>query len=164
MSSFHRLTSLDPGFVATGVTLVALEAKSLGQAEQGPVASLALERVRAMPGVVNASLSAWPLFAGGGWTMQVRLPGKPVDDVEVCFLGIPPAFIATMGIELIDGRDFDRRDLDAASPSVLVNRAFARRYFDSDRAAGRVSWCPASGRDSSRHTLSASSATPSTTT
>ena len=97
MSSFHRLTRLDPGFVATGVTLVALEAKSLGPEVQGPAASLALDRVRAMPGVTNASLSAWPLFAGGGWTMQVRVSGKPVDDVEVYFLGISPEFIATNG-------------------------------------------------------------------
>jgi hypothetical protein len=74
MSSFHRLTNLDPGFVATGVTLVALDAKALDPADQGPVASLALEQVRAMPGVTNASLSAWPLFAGGGWTMHVRAP------------------------------------------------------------------------------------------
>jgi putative ABC transport system permease protein len=147
ISSFHRLTSLDPGFVATGVTLVALEAKSLAQAEQGPAATLALERVRAMPGVTNASLSAWPLFAGGGWTMHVRVPGKPVDDVEVCFLEISPEFIATMGVPLLDGRDFDRRDLDAASPSVLVNRAFARRYFDSDSAAGRDFLIPRSGRE-----------------
>ena len=90
MSSFHRLTNLDPGFVATGVTLVALDAKSLEPPSQMPVASLALDRVRAMPGVTNASLSAWPLFAGGGWTMQVRVPGKPVDGVDVYFLEISP--------------------------------------------------------------------------
>ena len=148
MSSFHRLTNLDPGFVATGVTLVALDAKALDPADQGPVASLALEQVRAMPGVANASLSAWPLFAGGGWTMHVRVPGKPVDNVEVCFLEVSPAFVATMGIPLIDGRDFDRRELAARdSASVLVNRAFARRYFGTDRAAGRNFLVPGGGQE-----------------
>ena len=148
MSSFHRLTRLDPGFVATGVTLVALEAKSLGPEVQGPAASLALDRVRAMPGVTNASLSAWPLFAGGGWTMQVRVPGKPVDDVEVYFLGISPEFIATMGIPLVDGRDFTRGDFALPEPTaVLVNRAFAKRYLDSERAAGREFLVPTGGRD-----------------
>jgi predicted permease len=148
MSSFHRLTNLDPGFVATGVTLVALEAKSLEPPSQMPVASLALDRVRGMPGVTNASLSAWPLFAGGGWTMQVRVPGKPVDGVDVYFLQISPGFIATMGIPLVDGRDFSSADLTVTEPTaVLVNRAFARRYFDSERAAGREFLVPTGGQD-----------------
>ena len=148
MSSFRRLTNLDPGFVATGVTLVALEAKSLEPPSQMPVASLALDRVRGMPGVTNASLSAWPLFAGGGWTMQVRVPGKPVDGVDVYFLQISPGFIATMGIPLVDGRDFSSADLTVTEPTaVLVNRAFARRYFDSERAAGREFQVPTGGQE-----------------
>ena len=154
MSSFHRLTRLDPGFVATGVTLVALDAKSLEQSGQEPaVASLALQRVRAMPGVTHASLSAWPLFAGGGWTMHVRVPGKPADNVEIYFLEISPDFIATMGIPLVDGRDFDQRDLgDEKSTSVLVNRAFARRYFENERAAGREFSVPTGGQQlSTKH-------------
>ncbi len=154
MSSFQRLARLDPGFVATGVTLVALDARSLTHDDQASaVASLALDRVRALPGVAHASLSAWPLFAGGGWTMHVRVAGKPVDNVEICFLGVSPDFIATMGIPLIDGRDFDRRDVaDDKSASVLVNRAFARRYFDSERAAGRDFLVPVGGQElASKH-------------
>ena len=147
MSSFHRLTSLDPGFVATGVTLVALEAKSLEPADQGPVASLALERVRAMPGVTNASLSAWPLFAGGGWTMHVRVPGKPVDNVEVCFLEISPDFIATMGIPLIDGRDFDRRDLAARDSTRSWSTAHLRAGTSEPSARRGETSVPGGGQE-----------------
>ena len=71
-----------------------------------------------------------------------------------------------MGIPLVDGRDFGSADLTVAeSTSVLVNRAFARRYFDRERAAGRDFLIPTGGQElASPNRSSASSATPSTTT
>jgi hypothetical protein len=166
MSSFHRLTRLDPGFVATGVTLVALEAKSLEPAVQGPAASLALERIRAMPGVTNASLSAWPLFAGGGWTLHVRVPGKPVGDVD----GLLPGDLA--GVHRHDGHSAGSTD---ATSIVATSRCRSRRrcwstaplrdgtsIANARRGASFRSRSAAGPWQPSR--LSASSATRSTTT
>jgi putative ABC transport system permease protein len=48
-----------------------------------------------------------------------------------------------MGIPLVDGRVFDKRDRMSAPRVMIVNRTFARRYFPDGRALGRrlvVDW------------------------
>jgi len=56
---------------------------------------------------------------------------------------VSPGFMHTMGIRMIDGRDFGWRDVDqyTAAPHgptpVIVNDAFVRRYFPDGDAIGR---------------------------
>ena len=142
--SFARLDRVDTGFTRSGITLATIESDALHDLErQDPatVRSLAaqlLERVRGMPGVNGASLSAWPLFAGGEWMTAVHVPGRDPDGVEVHYLEISPRFMQTMGIRLLEGRELDARDAEPDKPTaVLVNAAFARRYFSDGHPVGR---------------------------
>ena len=142
--SFARLDRVDTGFTRSGITLATIESDALGDLEhQEPatVRSLAaqlLERLRGMPGVKGASLSAWPLFAGGEWTTTVHVPGRDPDGVEVHYLEISPRFMQTMGIRVLEGRELDARDAEPDKPSaVLVNAAFARHYFSDGHPVGR---------------------------
>ena len=43
-----------------------------------------------------------------------------------------------MGIDIIEGRDFDDRDLEtSAAPVLIVNQAMARRYWPGESAVGK---------------------------
>ena len=97
-----------------------------------------LERVRVLPGVSTASLSAWPLFSQGGSISRVRVPGHESDLFSPPHLPVSPGFFDTMRIRLIAGRDFIPSDSEPLEPTaVIVNEAFARRYFDAASPIGR---------------------------
>ena len=42
-----------------------------------------------------------------------------------------------MGIRLLDGRDFAGRDLGPNASAVVVNEAFARRFFPGQSVLGK---------------------------
>jgi predicted permease len=129
--SFGRLVRVDAGFDPAGVTLVSVDLVNPDQAARGRDAALMLlDQVRAVPRVVAAGLSKWPLMSGAGWSGWVRVPGRRPDDTEVYFLEITPGFVDTMKMRLLAGRDLTRRDFDVTTEGpVLVNEAFARIYF-----------------------------------
>jgi putative ABC transport system permease protein len=50
---------------------------------------------------------------------------------------VSPEFFETAGIPLLDGRGFTDRDDENAPPVVIVNRAFAERFFPGENAVGK---------------------------
>ena len=131
--SFLRLSRVDPGFVSENLLIVRLETSL---EDKGPAATgrwrQVIEHVRRLPGVENASHSAWELFRGSGWAASVRIPGRAVDPFEPFYLEISPGFVETMRIPLLEGRDFDLRDAELEPRrAVIVNEAFARRYYSA---------------------------------
>ena len=54
-----------------------------------------------------------------------------------CVNGVTPGWFATYGTPLRAGRDFDERDTAAAQPVVILNDAFARRFFAGRNAHWR---------------------------
>jgi predicted permease len=138
--SFTRLTRIELGFDKSGLTLVTIASSSNedNPAVKRVVVEQIRDRVRGVPGVSAASLSRWALFDGSGWSTEIRIPGRPPDTTEVYYLEVSPGFIDAMGIPLRDGRDLVTRDAEPQEPRpVLVNEAFARRYFPEERAIDR---------------------------
>jgi predicted permease len=143
--SFGKLLRVDLGFDKASVLLVEVQSdEQPGPGQQDPPATHAitmqlLDRVRALPGVQSASLSTWPMFTQGGWINGVRIPGRPPNDGDpVVHLGVSPGFVATMRMRLLGGRDFTGHDRATPTGSpVIVNEAFARRYFAGERVIGQ---------------------------
>ena len=138
--SFGRLVNTDVGFAKDGVLLVRVDSRDRLDPELARIAGLQLlERVRSLPGVSNASLSARPLFAQGGSISRVRVAGHESDTFSPPHLPVSPGFFDTMRIRLIAGRDFIPSDSEPLEPTaVIVNEAFARRYFGAASPIGRV--------------------------
>jgi len=138
--SFVRLTRIDIGFHAPGLSLVTVrgDLRTLEQAKQRLLPDQILSSVRQVSGVTRVSASAWALFEGSGWSSGVRILGRPADRTEVYYLPISPGFMAAMGIPLLQGRDLASRDLDVdPATAVLVNETFVNRFFPGPRAVGR---------------------------
>ena len=138
--SFGRLANTDVGFDRDGVLLVRVESRDRLDPEMARIAGLQLlERVRSVPGVSNASSSMWPLFSQGGAISRVRVAGHESDTFSPGHLPVSPGFFETMRIRLVAGRDFLPSDSEPLQPTaVIVNEAFARRYFGGASPIGRV--------------------------
>jgi hypothetical protein len=50
---------------------------------------------------------------------------------------VSPGYFQTMGVPLLEGRDFDERDVSETKPVCIVNRTFAEHYFPGRSAIGR---------------------------
>jgi predicted permease len=48
-----------------------------------------------------------------------------------------PGYFATLEMRLAEGRDFAETDTESTPPVIIVNEAFARRYFPNGNAVGR---------------------------
>jgi hypothetical protein len=94
--------------------------------------------------VESVALSGWPLMSGNGWSSDVRLPNRPPEELAPYFLSVSPQWLETMGIAMIGGRDFragerpPRQENDAlVDGPVIVNEAFAKKYFDGESPIGK---------------------------
>ncbi len=99
-----------------------------------------LERLRAVPGVKSAALAAVPLLSGDEWDSSVKVEGHEAqdgEDMQAYMNALSPDYFETMGIPLLEGRDFDRRDVKKEPKTAIVNRSFAEHYFGDRGALGR---------------------------
>ncbi len=139
LSSFAKLARTDLGIDPKNLAVIYVEAKELYKDQKRQVIwEHVLERLNHTPGIQSASMSGWGLFQGRGRNKGVQIPGRPTDSYSPWYLPVSPGFFKTMGIRLVGGRDFDRRDArQDAPPAVVVNESFARRYFPEGSALGR---------------------------
>lgn len=99
-----------------------------------------LESLRAIPGVRSASTADVPLLHGWEWDNTTQVEGyKAADgeDMQAYMNRLSPGYLNTMGIPLLEGRDFDRRDTREDPKVALVNEEFARHFFGNRSAIGR---------------------------
>jgi predicted permease len=98
------------------------------------------EKVRAIPGVQSASGTLILPMTDDGAIIAFEDPEHPVPEGQrpAANLGlISPEYFSTMQIPLLEGRDFSDRD-DAKSPQVMiVNRAFAQKFFPAEDVIGK---------------------------
>jgi len=99
-----------------------------------------LENLRRIPGVRSASFTAVPLLHGYEWDSSTSVEGHQAKDGEdmQAFMNSPsPGYFQTMGIPIIEGRDFDARDVRPDAKVAIVNQKFARHFFGERTAIGR---------------------------
>ncbi|MEO5824163.1 MAG: ABC transporter permease [Vicinamibacteraceae bacterium] len=102
-------------------------------------------RVRTVPGVRAASVArVVPLsldFDGGRRHMRPsQYEPRPGEDMEVPYNAVGPAYFSTLGIRVMRGREFADADRPGAEGVIIVNEAYAARYWPGrDPLAQRVS-------------------------
>jgi len=136
--SFARLSSVNPGFATSDVLLLSLEPTGrMAASEQRSALLQVLDRLKEVPGVMAVS-SAESNALGRAWTHNVRVPGTGRETVEATMMPVTPGYFETMTIPLIAGRGFAASDLEPKSTAIIVNAAFAARYFRGEAAVGRT--------------------------
>jgi predicted permease len=100
-----------------------------------------IERLEALPGVRAAS----PASAPPSWRAQpvtpARLPGDSADPAHAYQVGstlVGPRYFKTLGVGLVEGREFDDRDTANGPRVAIVNETLARHFWPDGGAVGRA--------------------------
>jgi predicted permease len=144
LRALQELRAANSGVVEERMIAAELDLTTLGVgSEQGQLLfDRVLERVRNMPDVEAASFSAMVPSAGRQWvTGGVTLPGHAQYDREaigVSYNVVEPDYFSTLGIPLLRGRTLQRSDRSGGPLAIVVNDAFARRYWPGQNAVGSM--------------------------
>jgi putative ABC transport system permease protein len=148
--SFMRLQNVPLGFAPNHVLTMRLALPTAKYGQGAPRVNFfdqLLQRLRATPGVIDASaINDLPLAGGGGWAEEVTLEGRDAapsgTPLPADVNAVTPRYFHTMGIPLLAGRDFTEQDRGAfwlgESPwTLIVNETFARRCWPNENPIGK---------------------------
>ena len=142
IQSLWRLRQVSPGFSSQNVLtfVVGVPQVRYPTEKQAQFYRDLVNRIESLPGVNSAS-STIPLpLSGELFSISFETEGRPVakgDRPSADFFAIGLGYFKTMGIPQIKGRDFTERD-DAKAPGVIiVNEAFARKFFPDEDPIGK---------------------------
>jgi putative ABC transport system permease protein len=126
--TLQRIWDVDLGYPADHLVWFRIDLGPLSDDEVRARAAYAdvLERVQKLPGVAAAGMGPAPL-SGYSWTNVV------VDDVkdqkETLFATVSPGYFDTLGVSIVQGRDFVEGDKKGATGVVIINETMARRFW-----------------------------------
>jgi predicted permease len=136
--TFVALYAVKPGFdtdkVLTMRTLLTgpKYAKTAGVAE---AVRDAVQRIRAVPGVLDAAAAYFiPLQGGAGLPFNIigRAPVQGLFSGNGFWSAVGPGFFETFKIPVKRGRTFTDRDDGSSAPVVIINEAMAKQFWKND--------------------------------
>jgi putative ABC transport system permease protein len=144
--SFVHLQRIPLGFVPDNVLTmqISLPTTKYGAREQRVnFFDQLLERIRNMPGVMDAAAITQPPSSGGSWSVELAFEGNE-NDVH----GVPMSadaraatthYFHTMGVPLLQGRDFNEQDNGGPDQplNLIISESFARRYWPNENPIGK---------------------------
>ncbi len=104
-------------------------------------AAAALERVRAVPGIADATIAtSGPLESGPPVNFVAAGHARPApgDEPRAILRSVGPAYFTTLGVPIVRGRAFTAADTDGAPRVAIVNETLARRMFPGENPIGRT--------------------------
>ncbi len=99
-----------------------------------------LDRVAALPGVTVASLTDWVPFNFNRKTVDAYPEGyvpRPHESLELRRADVTPKYFETLGIPILEGRDFSSDDSESAPRVVVVDQTAANRYWPRQDPLGQ---------------------------
>ena len=140
--SFIHILGVDPGFDPKHV-ITARVRTSFDRADHDKRYAFyhqLVQRLSALPGVQSAS-AGWPLpMSTNHGDVAFNIAGRPVakgdepsESVNVAMSG----YFETMRIPLVSGRFLGEQDGVKGAPTILINQAFARKYFTAQNPLGK---------------------------
>jgi len=154
------LATVDPGF-RTGRLAVA-GVSLAGTPFAAPGARYAMyqrfrARFAALPGVTSVSAVNHLPIAGDVWTLGYTVEGRPAPAAgtrwSAIYRVVDPGYFATMGVPLVQGRDFSDADHAGAVPVAIVNQSMAARRWPGESPIGRRISLPGPGNQDAPLTI-----------
>jgi predicted permease len=127
----------------TRVLIVRVETRGSGDRSQPGAAERfdrmyreLIEKTERLPGVRSASLARTSPLAPSSFGFRVSLPTSSEPRMMPSLI-VYPGYFKTMGIPIIQGRDFNEEDMRATGAlPVLVNETFVRTFLAGSEALG----------------------------
>ena len=141
--SLFNARSIDPGFSTHNIAVAHLDPGSLGytEAQDRLFYQQLLERVRALPGVSSASLSDYLPLGTSRSVHDVQIDGvnppSGQDFIPMQVAYVAPDFFNTMGVPVLNGREFSAQDIQPNSGKVIVNQTMATHFWPGRNPIGQ---------------------------
>ncbi|HEY2804686.1 MAG TPA: ABC transporter permease [Gemmatimonadales bacterium] len=147
--SLALVLSVNPGFNVANVATAAIQVS--GARYNDTMAVFAwqdqlLESVRRVPGVTSAAFVNQLPLGGGFDSYGIQAEDKPLANPELAPSGdrytVSTDFLRTMGIGVVEGRDFTHADnAAAAAPVAIVSRSLAKQIWGEESPIGKRVHC-----------------------
>jgi putative ABC transport system permease protein len=143
IQSFVRLQQVALGFDPRDVLTFNVAMPTDGNTSPQRIAGFyqqLTERLRALPGVITASVVFQLPFSGSGATTGLTIEGQPTNPSNrpngVIHM-VDSEYFRTMGIPVVKGRGFTERDDLNSAPVLIINSALARQHFPNQDPIGK---------------------------
>lgn len=143
LQSIVKQQQLDYGYDTSALSTARM-ALMTGDYPDNPARIAFLDRLivqlRQSPEVASAALTSRfrMTFAGAG---RIEIDGQSYandqDRPNVNIENVTDGYFDTLGLKLLEGRDFTREDDDRKLPVAVVDARFAKRFFGRESAVGR---------------------------
>src|SRR5262249_38974760 len=143
--SFIGLSTIEQGYSPSNVLAFQLVLPpDYSVARKTDAIEAVLTRLRATPTVESAGFTRAGLLIGEAITVGTFVPlGRTVDDVRAdpmkpLVRAVSDGYLTAVGVRLLGGREFEAADVSASTPTIVISRTVARRYFGATNPVGQL--------------------------
>jgi putative ABC transport system permease protein len=146
LRSYSQLHKVEPGYRTASILIADTVLSPAGYATPERRVGFyqdVLTQTARLPGVISAAYSSFaPLIMKGG-RMGFLIDGRPdpAPDQQPKQItvdrSVSPGYLATMGIPLLEGRDFSERDTATSPRVVLINQTMAKTFWPNESPIGK---------------------------
>jgi putative ABC transport system permease protein len=141
ITSFSHLVHTNEGFNPDRLTTLFFETPDARYKDKRPQFYREyFDKVRSLPGVQSAAGVMILPMTNDGAVVTFEDPEHPVPESQHASADITPIspdYFHTMQIPLLEGRDFTERDEMTSQQVMIVNRAFAQKFFPGEDVVGK---------------------------
>ncbi|MGH9473152.1 MAG: ADOP family duplicated permease [Terriglobales bacterium] len=147
LRTLYDLESRRPPFDTAHVLALNMPPDSYGRTpeQQQEFNAEVARRVSALPGVASASTAfsvPWRDTQEGSFSFAFAVEGvarkNGADDLRANFRSISPGYFSTLGLPILQGRDFRDNDKQGSGRVVMISKSVADRLFPGQDAIGRT--------------------------
>ena len=141
ITSFTNLLHTDEGFNPDHLTTLFFETPDAHYKDtRSQFYHEYFDQLRALPGVQSAAGGMILPMTSDSAVISFEDPEHPVPEAVqpgADLSPITPEYFRTMQIPLLEGRDFSERDYMKSLPVMIVNQAFAKKFFPGEDVLGK---------------------------
>jgi putative ABC transport system permease protein len=153
LRSFSKLMSVSPGFDAQHLVKADISLPRFQYSTPQQWAAFSdelLARIQAEPGLEDSAVAVPRPIVDGFINLGLDIVGNPASSASASadYVSVSPDYFRVMGIPLLSGRLFDRRDILSSHRVTIISKTMARLYFPNQDPLGkqlRFSFPPDSG-------------------
>lgn len=141
ITSFAKLLHTDEGFNPDHLTTMYFEMPDASYKDRRPQFYRDyFEKLRNLPGVQSAGGAMVLPMTDDDIVISFENPEHPLPEGQQAaaeMTPITPGYFNVMQVPLIEGRDFSERDDMTGEQVIVVNQAFARKFFSGENVLGK---------------------------
>jgi putative ABC transport system permease protein len=148
LASFQKVLRVDPGFETANLLTgeVNMPSSRYKEPDMRSLIARAVERIRTVPGVVNAGVTSTIPYGGPDSDSVIMAEGyvmKPGESlISPAAITATPGYFETLKLPLLSGRFFNDSDTDTSPKVIIIDDQLANRFWPGQSPVGRRMWQP----------------------